>query len=52
MARNTEPASDAGKTETKATKPTALGEVIQIDQAMVREHLDQIVIITVQDTLN
>lgn len=53
MATNTEPASDAGRTETKATtKPAAMGEVIHIDQAMVREHLDRIVVNTVQDTLN
>lgn len=54
MAMNTEPASDAGRTETNATKPTAtaMGEVIHIDQAMVREHLDRIVVNTVQDTLN
>jgi Transposase and inactivated derivatives len=29
-----------------------MGEVIHIDQAMVREHLDRIVVNTVQDTLN
>lgn len=52
MATNTEPASDAGRIETNATKPAAMGEVIHIDQAMVREHLDRIVVNTVQDTLN
>ena len=54
MAKNTESASDAGRIETNATKPTAtaMGEVIHIDQAMVREHLDRIVVSTVQDTLN
>jgi putative transposase len=50
MATNTEPASAAGRTETNMTKP--MGEVIHIDQAMVREHLDRIVVGTVQDTLN
>ena len=50
MATNTEPASAAGMTEDNATKP--MGEVIHIDQAMVREHLDGIVVNTVQDTLN
>jgi transposase-like protein len=50
MATNTEPASDAGRTKDNATKP--MGEVIHIDQAMVREHLDRIVVNTVQDTLN
>ena len=29
-----------------------MGEVIQIDQAMVREHLDQVVRSTVEETLN
>jgi hypothetical protein len=54
MATNTEPASDAGRTETNTTKPaaTAMGEVIHIDQAMVRKHLGRIVVSTVQDTLN
>jgi len=50
MATNTEPASDAGRTEDNVTRP--MGEVIHIDQAMVREHLDRIVVNTVQDTLN
>jgi hypothetical protein len=53
MATITEPASDAERTETNATKPTTTprGEVIHIDQAMVREHLGRIVVSTVQDTL-
>jgi hypothetical protein len=54
MATNTEPASYAERTETNATRPTttAMGEVIHIDHAMVREHLERIVVSTVQDTLN
>lgn len=42
--------SSSAAPQTTPTKP--LGEVIQIDQALVREHLGEVVRTTVQDTLN
>lgn len=40
----------AGSSATASTKP--LGEVIQIDQAVVRQHLGEVVRSTVEETLN
>jgi len=39
-----------GSLETPSTKP--IGEVIQIDQGLVRKHLDEVVRSTVEETLN
>src|SRR6185312_9203262 len=50
MSNDTVTPTVAGNPATAPTKP--MGEVIQIDQAMVREHLDQVVRTTVEETLN
>ncbi len=50
MSNDTVTPTVAGSSATSPTKP--LGEVIQIDQALVQKHLGEVVRSTVQDTLN
>jgi transposase-like protein len=50
MSKDTVTPTVAGSPVTTPTKP--LGEVIQIDQALVQKHLGEVVRSTVQDTLN
>lgn len=50
MSNDTGTPTVAGSSATPVTKP--LGEVIQIDQALVQKHLGEVVRTTVQDTLN
>jgi len=50
MPHDTVTATAEGSASATPTKP--LGEVISIDQAVVREHPSEVVRTTVQDTLN